>query len=140
MGSIRLEHRISAQTRNASCNVAKDGVGITPSESFHLDQGRDEVNLDENSGMEPSDEQEEEDEGPLLRHLTCPNVKLFVHQVIQDTANNESSMCQDMCARKQKTEIDCLNGCIVRMGKLHSAETLANEMLCKRISQLLSPL
>jgi 2-dehydropantoate 2-reductase len=59
----------------------------------------------------------------------------FVYQVIQDTKNNKSSMYQDIL-RKQQTEIDHLNGFIVRKAKDNGIDCSANEEICFRIREL----
>jgi len=59
----------------------------------------------------------------------------FVDQVIQGTLDNKSSMYQDIL-RKQPTEIDFLNGYIVRLGKEGNIPTPANQEICDSIFAL----
>ena len=59
----------------------------------------------------------------------------FVYQVIRDTSDNKSSMYQDTLHR-QETEIDHLNGYIVRKGREFDIDCSTNEDLCLRIKQL----
>jgi ketopantoate reductase len=59
----------------------------------------------------------------------------FVAQVIRDTRDNKSSMYQDII-RGQKTEIEHLNGYVVRKGRELGLECPANEDLHQRIREL----
>jgi 2-dehydropantoate 2-reductase len=58
-----------------------------------------------------------------------------VLQIIHETANNKSSMLQDVLAQRQ-TEIDFLNGYIVQACKRHGLSCPANQELVKRIQEL----
>lgn len=55
-------------------------------------------------------------------------------QVIRDTADNFSSMLQSLQKNKQ-TEIDSINGEIIKHGKKHNAEIFLNEILLKLIKE-----
>jgi 2-dehydropantoate 2-reductase len=59
----------------------------------------------------------------------------FVMQVINDTASNKSSMYQDVVA-KRRTEIDYLNGYVVKRGQVLGVSCPVNDSLCKHISAL----
>ena len=59
----------------------------------------------------------------------------FVHQVIHDTANNKSSMLQDVLAGRQ-TEIDYLNGYIVQRAQALGVPCPANVRLCQQVAAL----
>ena len=65
-------------------------------------------------------------------------LRAFVAQVIRDTHANKSSMCQDI-ANNQRTEIDHLNGYIVRKGRELKLECPTNEDICQRIQELQQP-
>ncbi|HID25523.1 MAG TPA: 2-dehydropantoate 2-reductase [Thermoplasmata archaeon] len=52
--------------------------------------------------------------------------------VIKDTAENYSSMVQSL-RRKRRTEVDSINGYIVKMGKKHGVSTPINELLIKMV-------
>jgi hypothetical protein len=56
----------------------------------------------------------------------------FVNQVIQETHTNRSSMLQDI-SYGRRTEIDHLNGYVVRKGRELKAECPINEDICQRI-------
>jgi 2-dehydropantoate 2-reductase len=59
----------------------------------------------------------------------------FVIQVIQDTRNNKSSMYQDIL-KKQRTEVDHLNGYVVLKGRDLGIESPANEEIVQRVLEL----
>jgi len=63
------------------------------------------------------------------------SLRRFVVQVIDDTKENKSSMLQDVLHQK-RTEIDHLNGYIVRKGRSLGIECPANEDLVSRIKEL----
>lgn len=67
--------------------------------------------------------------------LTYDSLQTFVDQVIEDTFHNRSSMLQDV-TKKQRTEIQYLNGYVVRLGANLGIETPANNELCRRILEL----
>eukprot|EP00980_Cylindrotheca_fusiformis_P010795 scaffold2442_cov146-Cylindrotheca_fusiformis.AAC.10 len=60
----------------------------------------------------------------------------FVYQVIRDTEENKSSMYQDVVMKKQKSEIDHLNGYIVKKGNEAGIDCSANEDIWHRIKEL----
>lgn len=62
----------------------------------------------------------------------------FVEQVIQDNLHNRSSMYYDV-KRGRRTEVDSLNGFIVRHGKNLGIDTPANEELFHAIQSITSP-
>lgn len=55
-----------------------------------------------------------------------------VKKIAEATAENRSSMLQDV-SQDRKTEIDMINGAIVKQGRLHSIETPVNETLTRLI-------
>ena len=59
-------------------------------------------------------------------------LRQFVLQVIQDTHTNRSSMFQDIL-KKKRTEVDHLNGYVVRKGRDLGIECPTNEDICQRI-------
>jgi 2-dehydropantoate 2-reductase len=59
----------------------------------------------------------------------------FVHKVILDTAANKSSMLQDVLAKRQ-TEIDYLNGFIVKQGMAAGIDCPVNKLLWKQVRAL----
>lgn len=58
-----------------------------------------------------------------------------MRQVCQATANNRSSMLQDVLAKRQ-TEIDAINGQIVRLGITLQVATPINALLTDLIKAL----
>lgn len=64
-------------------------------------------------------------------------LRAYVDQVIADTAENKSSMLQDVL-RQQRTEIDYLNGYVVRKGSELGVPTPANKDVCARVWGLAS--
>ncbi|KAK0714769.1 ketopantoate reductase PanE/ApbA C terminal-domain-containing protein [Lasiosphaeris hirsuta] len=58
----------------------------------------------------------------------------LARRVAQQTAGNTSSMLQDVMAGR-KTEIDYINGYIVRQGKHHGIPTPINEALCDMVKR-----
>ncbi|HEC94578.1 MAG TPA: 2-dehydropantoate 2-reductase [Thermoplasmatales archaeon] len=52
--------------------------------------------------------------------------------VIKDTAENYSSMVQSL-RKKRRTEIDSINGYLVKMGRKHGVNTPVNELLIKMV-------
>ncbi len=59
----------------------------------------------------------------------------FYGKLIPDTYDHRSSTLQDI-EKKQKTEIDSLNGCIVRMAKESGQEAPTHQILCELIAAL----
>lgn len=57
---------------------------------------------------------------------------VFVEKAIQDTLDNRSSMYYDL-EQRRKTEVESLNGYIVRRAKLLGIETPANEALLRQV-------
>ena len=72
-----------------------------------------------------------------LQLLQYDPLRSFVEKVIKDTFHNKSSMLQDV-TKKQNTEIDYLNGFVVKMGKQLGIDTPANSEMCRRIHDLSS--
>jgi 2-dehydropantoate 2-reductase len=70
------------------------------------------------------------------RSTTQEFLRQFVSQVIHDTHENKSSMYQDVL-RNQPTEIDHLNGYVVRMGRKLNVECPANDEIVHRVKELL---
>ena len=75
-------------------------------------------------------------------HPTCHSDELsegalddFVERVIQDNLDNRSSMYHDL-KRGRQTEVDSLNGYIVRKGQEFGIDTPANEELLLRIREI----
>jgi len=64
----------------------------------------------------------------LFWHEPEEYIELLFGRLIPDTAAHHSSMLQDIKAGK-RTDIDALNGAVVRMGREHGIETPINEML-----------
>ena len=58
--------------------------------------------------------------------------RVFYEQLVPPTAAHRSSMLQDITAGKP-TEIDALNGAVVRLGAQHGIDTPVNEMACQMI-------
>jgi 2-dehydropantoate 2-reductase len=56
-------------------------------------------------------------------------------EVIKDTANNYSSMLQSVQQRK-KTEIESINGKLIRIGKQHRIDTSLNKILIELVTSL----
>ena len=67
---------------------------------------------------------------------TMDEMRDFVRQTIQATTHNKSSMYQDVHMHHQTTEINHLNGFVVRKGRQLGTECPANEDLCGRIAEL----
>ncbi|MFH2067241.1 MAG: 2-dehydropantoate 2-reductase [Pseudomonadota bacterium] len=57
---------------------------------------------------------------------------VFFNKLIPATARHEASTLQDIKAQK-RTEIDALNGAVVRLGKKHSINVSTNEMIYEMI-------
>lgn len=62
----------------------------------------------------------------------------FVYTVINNTCHNKSSMLQDVLAKRSKTEVDYLNGHVVRMGKQFGVSTPLNKKMCDDVHKLIS--
>lgn len=71
-----------------------------------------------------------------LEEIRLPEQKMWkqIHQVCRYTAMNFSSMLQDI-QNKRPTEIDFMNGAIVRLGKQHRIETPVNQLWVSRIRE-----
>ena len=73
-----------------------------------------------------------EQEGKQVsEQLTFSALQSFVLDVITDTAHNKSSMLQDVIKRRP-TEIQYLNGYVVRKGKECGVDTPANQLLASK--------
>ncbi|MCD8149742.1 MAG: 2-dehydropantoate 2-reductase [Clostridiales bacterium] len=59
----------------------------------------------------------------------------FYGKLVPDTYAHRSSTLQDI-EKKQKTEIDTLNGCIVRLAKEHDLSVPTHQMICELIRSL----
>jgi 2-dehydropantoate 2-reductase len=70
-----------------------------------------------------------------LSQLNMTVLRQYVHQVIADTKLNKSSMLQDIESGR-KTEVDYLNGYIVKKGMELGIRTPANYDMCERIKAL----
>jgi len=77
----------------------------------------------------------ERDGQQLDEQLSFPELQAFVLDVIADTAHNKSSMLQDVM-RKRPTEIQYLNGYVVRKGLEFGLGTPANQEICDRVEDL----
>jgi 2-dehydropantoate 2-reductase len=71
----------------------------------------------------------------LGEELSPIGLDRFVEQVIQDNLQNKSSMFHDV-KKQQRTEVDNLNGYIVRKGRKLGIETPANDELLLQIQQI----
>ncbi|WNC71425.1 2-dehydropantoate 2-reductase [Thalassotalea psychrophila] len=67
--------------------------------------------------------------------LNFDNLICTIYDVIDKTANNSSSMREDVL-KKQDTEIDFINGFIYRLGQKHKIATPTNAKLYKQIIDL----
>ena len=72
--------------------------------------------------------------GQQLEQLSFPELNSYVQDVIADTFHNKSSMLQDVMGRKQ-TEIQYLNGYVVRRGLEYGVEVPANQEICSRVEE-----
>ena len=70
--------------------------------------------------------------------LTEESLTKFVLQVINDTAANRSSMYQDLISHQQKSEIDHLNGYVVRMADKLDIKCPVNEHIVEQIQEISS--
>lgn len=68
-------------------------------------------------------------------HFDIESLRSFVQKVIQDTYHNKSSMLQDV-TKKQKTEVEYLNGYVIKKGRELGIDTPVNEEVCNRIREL----
>ena len=68
----------------------------------------------------------------VREQLSAPALESFVSQVIADTAQNVSSMLQDVRAGR-KTEVRYLNGYVARKGGEHGISCPRNEELCRLV-------
>ena len=64
------------------------------------------------------------------------SLRSFVYEVIRDTEHNKSSMYQDIVWKNQKSEIDHLNGFVVKKGRAVGIECLTNEDIVGRVKEL----
>ncbi|KAJ1954655.1 2-dehydropantoate 2-reductase (Ketopantoate reductase) (KPA reductase) (KPR) [Linderina pennispora] len=64
----------------------------------------------------------------LHDQLTGPSIEEYVVHVASVTARNRSSMLQDVSAGRQ-TEVDWINGYLVRLGQQHGVSTPINSLL-----------
>ena len=67
--------------------------------------------------------------------LSKEELKAFVYQVLHDTHDNKSSMLQDILQQK-RTEIQELNGYVVRIGQRYGLECPIHQELVERIQKL----
>jgi 2-dehydropantoate 2-reductase len=67
--------------------------------------------------------------------VSFDELESFVLNVITDTAHNKSSMLQDII-RQKPTEIEYLNGYIVRKGIQLGVDVTANQVICSQIEEL----
>ena len=56
----------------------------------------------------------------------------FYGKMVPDTFNHRSSTLQDI-EKGRKTEIDTLNGCVLRIGRKHGVPTLTHAMIVEMI-------
>jgi 2-dehydropantoate 2-reductase len=80
-------------------------------------------------------QQSAERNGQQLDELSIPELLSFVQDVIADTAHNKSSMLQDVM-RRRPTEIQYLNGYVVRKGVEYGLNVPANREICSRVKEL----
>jgi 2-dehydropantoate 2-reductase len=71
----------------------------------------------------------------VMVQLDFESLRAFVYKVMDDTQHNRSSMLQDV-TKRQRTEIDYLNGYVVEKGKVLGIDSPANAELCRRIQAL----
>ena len=57
---------------------------------------------------------------------------IFYSKLVPDTFAHRASTLQDI-EKRQKTEIDTLNGCIQRLGKKHNVPTPVHDMIVELI-------
>ena len=67
--------------------------------------------------------------------LTYNTLHDYVACVIEKTGNNRSSMLQDI-EQKRKTEIEFINGALVRLGKVYGISTPTNLLLYNQIKKI----
>ncbi|RPJ56313.1 MAG: hypothetical protein EHM12_10540, partial [Dehalococcoidia bacterium] len=67
-------------------------------------------------------------------HLPFSNVATRVVEVCRATANNRSSMLQDV-SRAARTEIDAISGAVVRFGQRFNVPTPINELLWRLVKE-----
>ena len=82
----------------------------------------------------------EELDSSIRTLLSEESLQDMVRQIVQGTANNKSSMLQDMLliqqGRRRTTEIDYFNGFVVQQGHEHGLECPANEQLWNQVKEL----
>lgn len=72
-----------------------------------------------------------------LAELGYAPLRAFVDEVVRATAENTSSMLQDVQARRHPTEVRWLNGYVARVGReRHGLACPVNDDLCTRIEEL----
>ena len=76
--------------------------------------------------QQPNQQKQPLEYGPLYN---------FVEKVIEDNASNTTSMLQDVL-HKRPTEIDYLNGYVVRVGDKQGLDFVMNRQLCLQIQKL----
>ena len=59
-----------------------------------------------------------------------------INKIIEKTADNKCSMLQDL-ENNQQTEIDAINGELIRIGKKHSINTIYNQQIFSEIKKIL---
>lgn len=74
-------------------------------------------------------------EGVILNY---DNLSHVIYDVMDKTANNSSSMREDILKR-QETEIEFINGFIYRLGQKHNIATPTNAKLYKQVLHLTNP-
>jgi 2-dehydropantoate 2-reductase len=68
----------------------------------------------------------------------CDFLRVFYERLVPDTAEHESSMLQDLTAGK-RTEIDALNGAVIRLAQEHALAVPYNQTVHSLIKFLESP-
>ena len=73
----------------------------------------------------------------IQKELSVESLQAFVHKVIKDTADNISSMLQDVKSNRV-TEVQYLNGYICRLGReKYDMECPYNASICSAVEKLL---
>ncbi len=71
----------------------------------------------------------------LKPELTYKEAHDYVCSVMTKTGSNSSSMLQDIHKRK-KTEIECINGALIRLGKHYGMSVSTNQLLYDQVKNL----